>query len=436
MRVTNNLIYGQASKSIGQANDKILNIQSKIGAQTNILKPSDDPVGASQILLYDGKNQTLKQYDEAMKMAKGNLEYQEVALDSMNDFLDTAAALFIQAQNDINTQADVNAIAHEISLITESMADLMNSKNADGGYIFAGTDSQSPAFVLGSDGRYHWSGNEGQKYAQISEDLKIPVTNSGKALFQDIWTNRTFNAKIVDGNVLMTDKIQDQSDLDAFMAKNYDPEHPELNTYQLMTSYPEGEGPKADAGNSKNDDSDTEEKPNNYHLYTGMPANYVIKNSKGEEIESGTYTIGKPIVFSGMSFILDGEPGASVDITLNKPVKDNVLNQINDSLAVLRDVNSTYEEREAAFFSATYSINSARQRIGDGRSEIGARLNMIEDREDYSSANQLSNTVAQSREGELDMGAAATELSMKESALNASQKVFSRMSNLSLFNQM
>tara|TARA_R110001606_G_scaffold172989_7_gene319231 strand:- start:1545 stop:2660 length:1116 start_codon:yes stop_codon:yes gene_type:complete len=371
-----------------------------------------------------------------MKMATGSLDYQEVALDSMNDFLDTARTLFIQAQNDINTQADVNAIAHEISLITESMADLMNSKSADGSYIFAGTDTQSPAFVMGSDGRYRWSGNEGQKYAQISEELRIPVTNSGKNLFQDIWTNRTFNAKIIEGNVLLTDKIQDQADLDAFMAKSYDPEQPELNKYHLTTSYPEGEGPDPDAKSQDNGDKASDEKLDNYHLFTGMPANYVVTNSKGEEVDSGSYTIGKPIVFSGMSFILQGEPGASVEVTLQKPEKDNVLNQIKDSLAILTDVNTTYEEREAAFFSATFSINNAQQRIGEGRSEIGARLNMIRDREDFSSANQLSNTVAQSREGELDMGAAATELSMKESALNASQKVFSRMSNLSLFNQM
>jgi flagellar hook-associated protein 3 FlgL len=436
MRVTNNLIYNQASKNIGQSSDKLLDIQGKISAQTNILKPSDDPVGASQILMYDGKNQTLKQYDEAMKMASGNLEYQEIALDSMRDFLDTARTLFIQAQNDINTQADIDAIAHEISLITESMADLMNSKSVDGSYIFAGTDSQNPAFVLGSDGRYHWSGNEGQKYAQISEDLKIPVTNSGKALFQDVWTNRTFNTKIVEGNVLLTDKVKDQADLDAFMDKYYDPEHPNLNKYHLTTFYPDDQAPSPDSvdGDSTAEKSDAD--TNNYHLFTGIPAQYVVTDSEGKEVDSGVYHVGKPIIFSGMSFILEGEPGATIDITLKKPEKDNVLNQIKDALAVLTDRNTTHAEREAAFFSATYSINSTQQKIGDGRSELGARLNMIRDREDFSSANQMSNSIAQSREGELDMGVAATELSMKESALNASQKVFSRMSNLSLFNQM
>ncbi|MFT6654124.1 MAG: flagellar hook-associated protein 3 FlgL, partial [Marinomonas primoryensis] len=173
-----------------------------------------------------------------------------------------------------------------------------------------------------------------------------------------------------------------------------------------------------------------------YNLFDGTSADYVITNHLGEEVDSGNYKVGKPITFSGMSFILEGEPGASVDITLMKPHKDNVLNEIKDSLATLTNKNATHEDRESAFFSAIYSINNAQQRIGEGRSNIGARLNMIEDRESFSSANQLSNTIAQSREGELDMGAAATELSMKESALNASQKVFSRMSNLSLFNQM
>lgn len=434
MRVTNNLLYGQANRSISQANEKILDIQGKISSQTNIIKPSDDPVGASQILMYQSNNEMLKQYDEAMKMAKGNLEYQEVALDSLNDFLDSARTLFIQAQNDINTQADVNAIAHEISLMTESMADLMNSKSADGSYIFAGTDAQGPAFIIGSDGRYKWSGNEGQKYAQISEEIKIPVTNSGKHLFQDVWTNRTFNSRIMEGDVLLTDRIQNQADFDEFMSKNYDPEHFSKNQFHLVTSYNEDENASIDAVNEKNKRSSAD--ADYYNLFNGIPAEYAITNHQGEIIESGSYEVGKPITFSGMSFILEGEPGASVDITLMKPRKDNVLNEIKDSLAVLRNVNATVKQREEAFFSATYSINNAQARIGEGRSDLGARLNMVSDREDFSSANQLSNVVAQSREGELDMGAAATELSMKESALTASQKVFSRMSNLSLFNQM
>ncbi|WOD08203.1 hypothetical protein [Marinomonas sp. GJ51-6] len=148
MRVTNNLIYGQSSRAIGQANEKILNVQEKIAAQTDIVKPSDNPVGASQVLMYQADTHKLKLFDDAMKMATSNLEYQEVALDSLNDSLDEVRTLFIQAQNNINTQEDISAIAQEISMITESMAELMNARSADGSYIFAGTDSLGLSFRI------------------------------------------------------------------------------------------------------------------------------------------------------------------------------------------------------------------------------------------------------------------------------------------------
>lgn len=436
MRVTNNLIYGQSSRAIGQANEKILSAQEKISAQTDIVKPSDNPVGASQILMYEGNNNRLKLFDESIKMATSNLEYQEVALESLNDSLDDVRTLFIQAQNDINTQEDIDAIVQEVALITESMGELMNSKSADGNYIFAGTDTQGPPFILNSQGRYQWAGNEGQKYAQISEDMKIPVSDSGKKLFQDIWTNRTFTTQALTGDVKISAKVGSQGDFSQFMADNYDPENPSLNAFRLTTTPIIDDGATPPPVDSANLGSDTKADQDRRRAFDGTPGAYSITNSQGEVVSSGLYTAGKPISFGGMSFLVRGEPGATADVTLDKPKRDNVLNEINDTLAILSDRTSTHEERERSFFDATVSINNTQLKVGEGRSSVGARLNILRDRESFSSANQLSNAVAQDRVGGLDIAAAATELSMKESALSASQKVFTRMSNLSLFNKM
>ncbi|MEO9273647.1 flagellar hook-associated protein FlgL [Marinomonas sp. 5E14-1] len=436
MRVTNNLIFSQSSRAIGQANEKILNIQEKIGAQTDIVKPSDNPVGASQVLMYQADSHKLKLFDDAMKMATSNLEYQEVALDSLNDSLDEVRTLFIQAQNDINTQEDLEAIAQEISMITETMAELMNARSADGTYIFAGTDSLGPPFVLSSNGRYEWTGNEGQKFAQISEGMRIPVTDSGKKLFQDIWTNRSFTSDLILGDVSLSAKVQNQGDFDQFMEDHYDPENPDANRYFLTTLPVLEEGEDFDLNDYLYVGSDEREDQQRRRAFDGTPGTYSIVNNDGETVLSGSYTAGKPITFGGMLFILRGEPGSAVDISLDQPRRDNVLNEINDTLDVLKNKFSTSEEREQAFFDATTSINNAQQMVGEGRSNVGARLNVLQDREEFSSANQLSNATAQDRIGGLDISEAATELSMKESALTASQKVFSRISNLSLFNQM
>ncbi|TYL47144.1 flagellar hook-associated protein FlgL [Marinomonas sp. IMCC 4694] len=436
MRVTNNLIYGQSSRAIGQANEKMMKVQEKIAAQTDIVKPSDNPVGASQLLMYEGSNNRLKLFDESIKMATSSLEYQEVALDSLNDSLDDARTLFIQAQNHINTQDDIDAIIQEVTLITESMAELMNSKSADGNYIFAGTDTQGPPFLLDGQGRYQWAGNESVRYAQISEDMKIPITDSGKKLFQDIWTNRTFSSQVIAGDVSLKASVKNQGDFDQFMDRHYDPQDPLRNVY-VITTLPTG----AENGTLPSVDlsligSESEVDAKRRESFDGTPGVFSVTNSAGDVVSSGSYTTGKPINFNGMSLLLRGAPGASVGVSLDKPKRDNVLNEINDSLVTLGNKNATEEERSAAFFSATESINNAQTKVGEGRSSVGARLNTLRDREDFSSANQLSNTIAQDRVGGLDLAAAATELSMNESALNASQQVFTRISNLSLFNKM
>ena len=136
-----------------------------------------------------------------------------------------------------------------------------------------------------------------------------------------------------------------------------------------------------------------------------------------------------------MSFVIKGAPGATIGVSLNPPKRDNVLNQLKDAISVLRDKTTTADEKEADFHNAQVSIVNTQASVGEGRSEVGSRLNTLSERGEFSSANQLSNVMAQDRVAGLDMGSAATKLSMAETALTSSQKLFTRVSNLSLFNK-
>ncbi|GAA0830683.1 flagellar hook-associated protein FlgL [Marinomonas arenicola] len=429
MRVTNNLIYGQSSQAISKANDRYMDIQNKISEQTSIVKPSDNPVGTGQVLQYENSTSQLKQYDGNMKMAKSHLEYEEVALDSLNGLLDDARTLFIQAENTANTQDDLNAITEQVSKMVDSMADLMNSKSADGSYIFAGTDIKSPAFTLRPDGRYDWTGNEGQKFAQISENRKIPINDTGKQLFQDVWTRNNFTATLLAGNVSLSAKVHDEGDFDNFLSKNYSATSGVANNF-VLTTVPLG-GADAQAANAELPPQDGSKVP----FYGGPPGQYSLTDSAGNVVSSGVYEPNQPLIINGMSFVIKGAPGAAIEVSLNPPKRDNVLNQLNDAIAVLRDKTATPDEKEAAFHDAQVSVVNTQTSIGEGRSAVGSRLNTLTERGDFSSANQLSNIMAQDRVAGLDMGSAATELSMAESALTSSQKLFSRVSNLSLFNK-
>jgi Flagellin and related hook-associated proteins len=131
-------MYTQTAQSLAKANERYMNINEKISEESSIVRPSDDPNGAGQVLNYQAENARNDQYEKTMTLAKNALDYEEVSLDSLNTSMDRANRLLIQAQNSANDDVDLESIAEELSLIVDSMADLMNSKDANGNYIFLG----------------------------------------------------------------------------------------------------------------------------------------------------------------------------------------------------------------------------------------------------------------------------------------------------------
>lgn len=443
MRVSNNQIYSQSSRAISNANDRNMEAQKKITENTSIVSPSDNPVGASQVMQYESSNQYLKQYDNNMKMAQGHLEYEEVALQSFNGLLDDARTLLIQADNTANDNQDLNAISDQVSSMVDSMEDLMNSRSADGSYIFSGTDTQIPAFTHLPDGSFKWSGNEGQKFAQISEHRKIAVNDSGKALFDDVWTRNHFSSTVSLGSVALTSKVSNQDDFDEFMKQHYSATDKVSNNFVLTTTPLSMNSPDVAAiqnlvsqraQDALNGVGANQQDGNKDH-YVGPPGRYFLADSSGKVIASGTYDPNKNLNIQGMSFSLQGAPGAIVDVNLDQPKRDNVVNVLRETIKTLRDPSSDHDARDIALKNGQDSIVNTQTSIGQVRSTVGARLNSMNERGDFSSANQLSNTMAQERVAGLDMGKAATELSMSTTALDASQKLFTRISNLSLFNK-
>ncbi|TDO96219.1 flagellar hook-associated protein FlgL [Marinomonas balearica] len=404
MRVTNHTMYTQTAQSLLKANERYLKINEKIAEESNIVRPSDDPNGAGQVLNYQAENALNDQYEKTMTLAKNALDYEEVSLESLNTSMDSANVLLIQAQNSAYSTADLSSIADELSLIVESMADLMNSKDAGGNYIFSGSDSSSPTMSLNGSGEYVYGGNETQNKAQIADGVSIPVNDTGKKIFQDVWTRNTFSASVTAGGATLTSLVDDQDAYNRFVDENYDAITPANNTYTLTST-------------------------------VGTPNSYSFTDASGNVVDSGTYQDGNEINVNGMSFSLDSA-GATVSVTLDTPTRDNVLNELNDTISVLQDPNATDAERTAALRNATESIENTQETVGTAISEVGSRKNTISSRESYIASKEISNELAMNEIAGIDVSEAATELQSANSAISATQSLFTRLANLSLFNSL
>lgn len=405
MRVSNNFIYNQSLTDLTKSNERYLQTQRRISENTDIMTASDDPVGAAQVMRYEAVNLLLDQYSENAVMAKNSLEYEEVVLDGMTDIFNRASILLIQAENGAYGDEDLGAISEELQMLTLAAADLMNSTDSDGSHIFSGHESTRSAFELKSDGRYEFAGDEGRKKLQISDNVTVTGADSGKTVFEDVWTRNNFTYSSVSGEGSMRTEISDQSVFDDFLQKNYSAVDATQNIFAFTT-------------------------------VAGVQDTFSLTNAQGEVIASGSFQAGKPIDLFGMRLTFEGAVGGTGLVSLDKPERDNVLNEMNKTVKVLLDTDSNFYEKRSSLRDATVSLRNTMNSIDTARSELGANLNTIAQVGSYGEMKSISNRVAQEEIAGLDIAEAASELAQEEAAISSSQKLFNRLSNLSLFDSM
>ncbi len=405
MRVSNNFIYNQSLTDLSKSNERYLQTQRRISENTDIMTASDDPVGAAQVMRYEAVNLLLDQYSENAVMAKNSLEYEEVVLDGLTDIFNRTSTLLIQAENGAYGQDDLGAISEELQMLTLAAADLMNSTDSDGNHIFSGHESTRSAFELKPDGRYEFAGDEGRKKLQISDNVTVSGADSGKTVFEDVWTRNNYTYTSLTGEGSVRTEVADQAVFDDFLKKNYSAIDATQNMFAFTT-------------------------------VAGAQDTFSLANAKGEIVASGSYQSGQPIDLFGMRVTIEGVAGGTGIVSFDKPERDNVLNEMNRSIGVLLDPDSGFYEKRSALRDATVSLRNTMNSIDTARSEVGANLNTIAQVGSYGEMKSISNRVAQEEIAGLDIAEAASELAQEEAAISSSQKLFNRLSNLSLFDSM
>jgi flagellar hook-associated protein 3 FlgL len=79
MRVTTNLIYDQNLRAINNSQSSLSDIQTQLATGKKLLRPSDDPVGASQVVRLTEELDKITQYKRNVDLETNNLELQETS---------------------------------------------------------------------------------------------------------------------------------------------------------------------------------------------------------------------------------------------------------------------------------------------------------------------------------------------------------------------
>ncbi|MDG9757389.1 flagellar hook-associated protein 3 [Pseudomonas sediminis] len=165
---------------------EIVKTQQQISSGVRIQTPADDPVGAARLLQLEQQQAQLEQYSANMTTATNSLTQQVALLDTVINVLQNARELAVRAGNGALSDEDRSSIASELDQIMEQLLDLMNSQDASGNYIFAGSKSGVQPFVRNPDGSVSYQGDQTSLNLQVSGSGTLAINDSGWSIFENV----------------------------------------------------------------------------------------------------------------------------------------------------------------------------------------------------------------------------------------------------------
>jgi flagellar hook-associated protein 3 FlgL len=147
MRVSSNMIHNTSFDAIGKHQADLLKIQEQMSSGKQINRPSDDPVGTTQIHRLNKTMNTIDQYADNGRYAKSQLVLEETAITNTVDVLQRVRELAVQMSTDTYNEDQRRQTASEVSQLMLHVKSIMNQKNSDGEFLFSGNNVKDIPFV-------------------------------------------------------------------------------------------------------------------------------------------------------------------------------------------------------------------------------------------------------------------------------------------------
>lgn len=205
MRISSLQAFNNGVNGLQRNYASVTRTQEQISSGKRILTPADDPVASVRLLQLDQQEALLSQYKDNLTAAKNSLTQEETTLNSVVNVLQRIRELTVQAGGGALSGEDRKSIAKELGERENELLNLMNSRNAQGDYLFSGYLGKTQPFLRNPDGTYSYQGDEGQRSLQVANSTTVAINDNGQRLFENVTNaNRTENFAGIDNAALPT----------------------------------------------------------------------------------------------------------------------------------------------------------------------------------------------------------------------------------------
>ncbi|MGB2131076.1 MAG: flagellar hook-associated protein FlgL [Marinobacterium sp.] len=402
MRISTSQIFLSNLDNLNRNNADLFKTQQQLSTGKKVLQPSDDPLAAAQIIKLKKEVARNDQFQGNIDVSRRRLELEEIALEQLNNINIRLREISIQGGNGILSQADRHSLAAEVDEMTQQMLGLMNTKDAQGEYLFAGFQGDAAAYAYDeASQQYQYQGDSGQRYIQIGPDNRIASTDSGERLFEQVnGPAQTVVTNNPDGAVLGVDII-DRALFEEAVAEADLPLSFEVDT-------------------------------------TTAPEAIVVKNQRGDELFNNTADqlddmLGLSIDFN--SATPAGSYTVEVDLRAEKTNPLNVALNLSQGLKNLDLTDPEQKKEYNTLIADTLDmVQQSEESNIRARTSLGARINALEQQESVNTDYQLFTKEALSSFEDLDYAEGLSRFALQQTVLQAAYQSFSQIKDMSLFN--
>ncbi|TDV68008.1 flagellar hook-associated protein 3 [Pseudomonas sp. LP_7_YM] len=192
MRISTTQFYESSATNYSRNYANVTKTGDEVASQIKLNTAADDPVGAARVLQLQQSGTMLNQYKSNIDNISTGVVQTETAMTSITQALQRAQELVLGANDSTFTDKDRQANAAELKQLQTQILGLMNSKDASGSYLFAGSKSTTQPYVVNPDGTYSYQGDQTRNMLDIGSGISMASNTTGWDAFeQAVNTTRT-----------------------------------------------------------------------------------------------------------------------------------------------------------------------------------------------------------------------------------------------------
>ncbi|HZV55632.1 MAG TPA: flagellar hook-associated protein FlgL [Rhodocyclaceae bacterium] len=419
IRVSTSMIFDAGVNAMNSQTAAVLHLQQQVASGRRILTPSDDPVNAARALVVSQSADVTAQYSTNQDNAKSALGLEETQLSGVIDVLGRLKELAVQAGGPSLSASDRKNIATEARARFDQLLGMANAANGSGQYMFAGFKGDTRPFgasvdtMIQSGADIQYQGDDGQQRLQVAPNRYLEVSDAGNDVF----------SRIKNGNgTFATTYASTNTGTGAINGGN-------------VTNPASWVAPTSGAYTIQ------------FSVAAGVTTYQIFDGATPLLATPGTYASGQPIPLQNTTTAPITDFGASVTITGNPANGDSYTIAPSKSQSLFKTLADLIGALEngasgaAATAKLTTDIGAALNNIDHAsenvlrvRAEVGSRLSEIDSLSNVNQDLALQYAQTLSNLQDLDYNKALSDLTRKQTELEAAQKSFASTSKLSLFN--